>query len=68
VTIDPLVLSHLVYAQAHFQASLLTHFLTLCAPIGFKLGQPVYNPIERLANGSTVNNQAVTYQYFSRSQ
>ena len=30
-------------------------------PTGFKLGRLVYNPVEQLTNGSTVNNQAVTY-------
>ena len=28
---------------------------------GFKLGRLVYNPVERLTNGSTVNNWAVMY-------
>ena len=32
-------------------------------PTGFKSGRPVYNPVDRLTNGSTVNNRAVTYPY-----
>ena len=35
------------------QAGLLTRSLTLTV---FKSGRPVYNPVERLTNGSTVNN------------
>jgi len=33
------------------QAGLLTRFLTLRAPNGFKSGQPVYNPVDRLTIG-----------------
>jgi len=29
-------------------------------PTGFKSGRPVYNLVDRLTNGSTVNNRAVT--------
>jgi len=43
------------------QAGLLTRFLTLRAPDRFKSGRPVYNPVDWLTNGSTVNNRAVTY-------
>jgi len=73
VTVDPSVLSHPVHARPTFWPCQLTEPLSNCAgqlidplshstsPLtGFKLGWPVYNPIEQLTNGPTVNNWAVT--------
>ena len=61
VTIDPSVLS----LPAHMQARFLTAqaywpAFWLCTPLtSLKSGRPVYITIERLTNGSTVNNRAL---------
>ena len=58
-----IIISRPLHVQAHFlTAPAYWPAFWLCAPLtSFKSGRPVYNPVERLTNGSTVNNWAVTY-------